>query len=99
MVLGLSAQLLAHRRRQRRFQNLASAAYLAGGLAFRFAWVEAGKASATDDEAAAAMGRSGPPEQRLASEARAPLPPGTAGRVWGEAVRRTSLALDRLAQG
>jgi hypothetical protein len=31
--------------------------YLAGGLAFRYAWVYAGKASAGDDAAVAAMAR------------------------------------------
>jgi formate-dependent nitrite reductase membrane component NrfD len=37
--------------------HLASALYLGAGLAFRYAWVEAGKASAADDEAVAGMGR------------------------------------------
>ena len=37
--------------------NVASALYLAAGLAFRYGWVEAGKASARDDEAVAAMAR------------------------------------------
>jgi hypothetical protein len=37
--------------------HLASAMYLAGGLAFRYAWVEAGRNSATDDRAVAFMGR------------------------------------------
>lgn len=39
--------------------HVASAIYLAAGLAFRYAWVEAGKASAHDDAAVAAMGRRG----------------------------------------
>jgi hypothetical protein len=37
--------------------HLASVLYLLGGLSFRFAWVEAGKISARDDEAVARMSR------------------------------------------
>jgi hypothetical protein len=37
----------------------ASALYLAGGLAFRYAWVDAGRHSATDDAAVARMARHG----------------------------------------
>jgi formate-dependent nitrite reductase membrane component NrfD len=37
--------------------HVASAIYLLSGLAFRYAWVEAGKVSARDDEAVAKMGR------------------------------------------
>jgi formate-dependent nitrite reductase membrane component NrfD len=37
--------------------HLASALYLLGGLSFRFAWVEAGRNSAHDDEAVARMAR------------------------------------------
>jgi hypothetical protein len=37
--------------------HVASALYLLGGLSFRFAWVEAGKISARDDEAVARMSR------------------------------------------
>jgi formate-dependent nitrite reductase membrane component NrfD len=37
--------------------HLASALYLASGLAFRYAWVEAGKVSANDDRAVAWMAR------------------------------------------
>jgi hypothetical protein len=36
---------------------VASALYLASGLAFRYAWVEAGKISASDDRHVAAMSR------------------------------------------
>jgi hypothetical protein len=39
--------------------HLASLLYLLGGLSFRFAWVEAGKISARDDEAVARMSRVG----------------------------------------
>jgi hypothetical protein len=37
--------------------HVASALYLLGGLSFRFAWVEAGRNSANDDEAVARMAR------------------------------------------
>lgn len=88
----------------RRLPDLASAVYLAAGLAFRYAWVEAGKASARDDVAVARMargdvtpqdaGRVGPPAgARAESELRAPAAPAVTrvGRVWTEAVRRGSL--------
>jgi formate-dependent nitrite reductase membrane component NrfD len=37
--------------------HVASALYLLGGLSFRFAWIEAGRNSANDDEAVARMAR------------------------------------------
>jgi hypothetical protein len=37
--------------------NVASGLYLAAGLAFRYAWVEAGKVSARDDDLVAANAR------------------------------------------
>jgi formate-dependent nitrite reductase membrane component NrfD len=39
--------------------HVASVLYLLGGLAFRFAWIEAGRNSAHDDEAVARMHRTG----------------------------------------
>jgi formate-dependent nitrite reductase membrane component NrfD len=39
--------------------HAASALYLAGGLAFRYAWVDAGRQSAMDDQAVARMARHG----------------------------------------
>lgn len=39
--------------------HVASVLYLLGGLSFRFAWIEAGRVSATDDEAVARMHRVG----------------------------------------
>jgi formate-dependent nitrite reductase membrane component NrfD len=39
--------------------HAASALYLAGGLAFRYAWVDAGRHSASDDAAVARMARQG----------------------------------------
>lgn len=103
VVLGLSLQLLA-RRTDGREHDLASVTYLAAGLAFRFAWVDAGKASAADDAAVAALGRGRralhdereePPQPRAQSARRSPLPlPGAARRAYGEAVRRASLAIE-----
>ncbi len=56
VALGLSLRLVA-RRTGAREHDLASIMYLAAGLAFRFAWVSAGKTSAGDDAAVAAMAR------------------------------------------
>ncbi|MBB4664256.1 NrfD/PsrC family molybdoenzyme membrane anchor subunit [Conexibacter arvalis] len=90
-----------------RAHHVASALYLAGGLAFRYAWVEAGKASARDDLAVARMARGAltvedvpgaPPHgRRLESRRRAVLRRGggAAARGWSEAVRRISLAVER----
>jgi hypothetical protein len=79
--------------------------YLAAGLAFRFAWVYAGKASAADDAAVAAMGRgrralddehAEPRARRALSARRSVLPlPDAARRAYGEAIRRTSLGIER----
>ena len=81
----------------------ASATYLAAGLAVRMAWIEAGKASAKDDESAAALGRRmtdagggshESPEPRLHSTSRPPLRVRDARRAWSENVRRLSLAIE-----
>jgi formate-dependent nitrite reductase membrane component NrfD len=108
VVAGLSLQMVA-RRTGPRADDLASIMYLAGGLAFRFAWVNAGKASAEDDRAVAAMGRGRrvlqddreePRPRRALSVRRSPLPlPDAARRAYGEAVRRTSLAIERRLRG
>jgi formate-dependent nitrite reductase membrane component NrfD len=104
VALGLSLRLVA-RRSGPREHELASFMYLAAGLAFRLAWVSAGKASATDDEVVAAMSRDRRAphddhrrawQQRALSARRSPLPlPEAARRAYGEAVRRTSLAIER----
>ncbi len=104
VVLGFSTRLLG-RRKAPIAHDLASLLYLAAGLAFRFAWIEAGRASATDHEAVAAMGR-----RRLAatdelehrfgarttSKQSSPLPLAALPRAWSEAIRRASLAVERL---
>jgi hypothetical protein len=90
---GLAAEVLARRDRPR-LEDLASVLFMTGGLAFRFGWVEAGRASAADDAAVAAAGR-GAREPRLESRHRRALPGIPGRRAWGELVRRTSLAVER----
>jgi formate-dependent nitrite reductase membrane component NrfD len=107
VVLGLSLRALV-RNAGPRADDLSSVMYLAAGLAFRYAWVYAGRASATDDTAVAAMARGRPalhaePEERRQSRAlssrRSPLPvPSAVHRAYGEAVRLTSLAIERLVR-
>jgi hypothetical protein len=104
VALGLSLRLVA-RRTSSPEHDLASVMYLAGGLAFRYAWVYAGKSSAEDDAAVAAMARGRralgddqeePRQPRAVSGRRSPLPlPDVARRAYGEAVRRASLAIER----
>ena len=105
---GLVLPLIARGRARRPAQNLASVLYLAGGLAFRLAWVEAGKASAHDDEAVALMARAKltpdeslrvGTEQRAVSEDRPPLAdsgPLHAVREWSATIGRASLFVERL---
>ncbi len=100
VVAGLALSLLGRRRDTGRARHATSALYLAGGLAFRIAWVEAGKASARDDEAVAltARDRSTAPA-RVPGTDRRPALRGGAGaplRAWSRAVGRTSLAVERL---
>ena len=73
-MLGLSLRLVA-RRTGPREHDLASVMYLAAGLGFRFAWVYAGRASATDDAAVAAMARRPARAGTLAGVAAARLSP------------------------
>ena len=56
-ILGGLSLRLVRRRLGARAHHLASLLYLGGGLAFRYAWVEAGKESAKDHEVAAAIAR------------------------------------------
>jgi hypothetical protein len=56
VATGLALRLL-RRRAGARAHNVASVLYLAGGLAFRHAWVAAGRNSATDDAAVARKAR------------------------------------------
>jgi formate-dependent nitrite reductase membrane component NrfD len=93
---GVALKVLGTRRRGTPAEHAASILYLAGGLAFRFAWVEAGRASARDDEAVVLMARDGT-ERRALSGDRAPLgaPVGPL-RGWSRAVGRVSLRAERL---
>ncbi|HEY8583818.1 MAG TPA: NrfD/PsrC family molybdoenzyme membrane anchor subunit [Capillimicrobium sp.] len=105
-VRGGIALRLADRSAGGPAHHLASALYLAGGLAFRWGWIEAGKASAGDHEAVARTHRANREEedwisrrlaQRLPSRHRRPRGRGLAGRAaraYAETVRRTSLAVE-----
>jgi formate-dependent nitrite reductase membrane component NrfD len=107
VALGISLRLVA-RRTGPREHELASFMYLAAGLLFRFAWVSAGEASAEDDKLVAAMARdrqgphdgpARPWQKRALSVRRSPLPmPSGLHRAYGEAIRRTSLVIERLVR-
>jgi Polysulphide reductase, NrfD len=108
VAVGLALRVLA-RRTGPREHEIASVMYLTAGLLFRFAWVYAGRASASDDEVVAAVAREGgeSPEQsqrawrgRAPSVRRSPWPlPDAVRRTYGEAIRRTSLAIERRLRG
>jgi Polysulphide reductase, NrfD len=93
-LAGLALQGLRGRRPWA--EHAASACYLGAGLAFRYAWVEAGKASAHDHEAVARMARESPETSRMPAEERRPVggPASLLARGWTEAVRRISLVAD-----
>ena len=105
--VGLALNVLGLRRYRTPVEHVASLLYLAGGLAFRFAWVEAGKASARDDEAVALVARGSATadehlrsgtERRALSDDRPPLAPGAAVRAlraWSRTVGRASLLAER----
>jgi formate-dependent nitrite reductase membrane component NrfD len=107
VAIGLALRVVA-RRTGPREHEFASVAYLAAGLLFRFAWVYAGRASASDDEVVAAVARerSGSVDDhgrawqgRALSVRRSPLPlPNAVRRAYGEAIRRISLAIERKLQ-
>ena len=78
----------------RRGRNVAGALYLAGGLAFRIAWVAAGRASARDDEAVALTAR-GPQERKLTDDRPSRVPGRAPLRVWSRTIGRASLAVER----
>jgi hypothetical protein len=90
-----------------RVSDAASACYLAAGLCFRYAWVEAGKQSAVDDEAVARMargqvtvddrGREPGRGGRKVSVWRRPAR-GVPLRPWSEVVRRASLLAERVVR-
>jgi formate-dependent nitrite reductase membrane component NrfD len=89
-------------------RDVASGLILAGALAFRYAWVQAGKASAVDHASVVAMarGRQGledptevPGEAREQTRRRSPLGRGRLRPAWSETVRRASLAVEGLVSG
>jgi formate-dependent nitrite reductase membrane component NrfD len=108
VTAGLVLSTIARGRVRRPLQNLASVLYLGGGLAYRMAWVQAGKSSAQDDEAVARMARAkltpdeslrSGTEQRTVSEDRPPLPEServNALRRWSAMVGEASLFVERL---
>lgn len=90
--------------------HVASVLYLAAGLAFRYAWVDAGLASARDDRAVVRMARARgtapgtgdaaapTPGDRMASRLRVPrtvAPLAAARDRWAETARRVSLIVER----
>ena len=79
----------------RRGRNVAGVLYLAGGLAFRIAWLEAGRASARDDEAVALTAR-GPQQSKAAGNRPSRVPASAPLRVWSRTIGWASLALERL---
>ena len=104
VTAGLSTRFMA-RWRVRRVHDAASVLYLVGALAYRFAWVEGGKASATKHSDVAAMGRGTnslenmtevPRGARMPSQARRAGRAGSRTGLWSETVRRVSLAVERL---
>jgi formate-dependent nitrite reductase membrane component NrfD len=105
VTVGVSTRLVA-RRSPPWLHNLASGLYLLGALGFRYAWVEAGKASADDHAGVAAMGRGrlaleDPTEVPRDAHMRSTWRRGAATavpvrRAWTETVRRASLAVERL---
>src|SRR5581483_4126396 len=94
VIAGIALQRL--HRRQPWAEHAASACYLAAGLAFRYAWLEAGRASARDSEAVALMAREAPETKRMPAKERKPLrgPGSLLARGWTEGVRRLSLLAD-----
>jgi hypothetical protein len=87
--------------------HVASVLYLSAGLAFRFAWVEAGKASARDDEAVARMARGkatvedqlkdGRTTARVRTSVRRPPRERRVAALYADGVRRLSLLIERVA--
>nr|MDQ3091925.1 hypothetical protein [Actinomycetota bacterium] len=109
-VYGGLALRLVRRRLGPRAHHAASAAYLGAGLCFRWAWIEAGRTSATDDDQVARMARSefGRHDRvrelirtrprslhRARRDARAPRGVASA---YAETVRRASLLVERLVR-
>jgi formate-dependent nitrite reductase membrane component NrfD len=103
---GLALNLLGPRRTKAIGQQVASVLYLASGLAFRFGWIEAGKASAHDDEAVALTARrtgTGDGRERKVAERRtiakhrsSRARASAARGAWSHGVARVSLLTERV---
>ncbi len=93
---GLASRLLG-RHAGPRVHDLASALFAGGALGFRFAWVTAGHASARDDDAVAANARR--PAATPAPSLWRHRGPAGPGRLWTDAVRRVSLAVEARLPG
>jgi hypothetical protein len=84
--------------------HVPSLLFLAGGLAFRFAWIEAGRASARDDEAVARMARGKATAEGGRRTARVRTSAQHAGRdarlprAYADGVRRLSLAIEHVVR-
>ena len=103
VIAGVSTRLAA-RWASPIVRDVASGLFLGGALAFRFAWVQAGKASAADHPSVVAMarGRRGlgdltlvPSGSRMLTRLHSPIGSGRLRRTWTEAVRRASLFAER----
>ena len=92
-----------------RAHHVASVLYLGGGLLFRYAWVEAGRASANDHEAVAGMARSAGRTQggdlferrgrrRVSLGRRVSVGRRNPAALYADAVRRMSLLAERLTR-
>lgn len=104
-AIGCGLALRAARRYGVWTHHVASALYLLGGLAFRYAWVGAGQTSAGDHEAVALTARARatvedtaidapPKERRVAKRARERRPREGPGRHYAEAVKRVTLGIE-----
>jgi formate-dependent nitrite reductase membrane component NrfD len=80
--------------------HVASLLYLSGGLAFRFAWIEAGRASAADHDAVArtARGKATADDRRTTARAKTSARRSPRDRrlphLYADAIRRLSLAVE-----
>lgn len=104
-VLAGLALRLGRRALGPRSHHVASVLYLGAGLAFRYAWVEAGRQSANDNEAVARTARGRVtrddevvrPRLRRVPSIMRPGRRSPAAGAWSEGVRRLSLVAERAA--
>ena len=97
-AIGVALNLLGPRRTTVVGQHAASVFYLIAGLAFRFAWVQAGADSARDDQAVALTARSGGgsgARRVVSGERSSRARAASALRVWAGAIGAASLGTER----